>query len=240
MRQSPGTVPVGYPIPLGDVSGGLYAAISIVAALLHREHTGEGSYIDVALAASAMSLMVIDASRAFRPDQPRPPAPRAGHDIGLLQCRDGRWLSTGNVETVFWENFCGVLDRREWIPLLNGSEEDARQMGEEVRQLFLTKPRDEWLDILANAETCVAPVNDIVGAMADPQMNHVGMVLEMRHPTEGMIRQLGFPVRVSGQSVPRDFAPVLGRDTRDVLRRLGYPEDEISALERQEIVYCAR
>ena len=71
MRQPPGEVPTGYPVPLGDVSGGLYAAVSITAALLNREHTGEGAYIDISLAASAMSLMVMEASRAVRGEAPQ-------------------------------------------------------------------------------------------------------------------------------------------------------------------------
>ena len=67
-------------------------------------------------------------------------------------------------------------------------------MNTEVHELFLTKPRSEWLEILSQAETCVAPVNDILAAMEDPQMRHVGMVVEMPHGTEGAVPQLGFPV----------------------------------------------
>ena len=136
------------------------------------------------------------------------PAPRGSHAIGLLQCQDGLWISTGNVETVFWENFCNILDRPDWIPLLRETGEKAARMNTEVHELFLTKPRSEWLEILSQAETCVAPVNDILAAMEDPQMRHVGMVVEMLHGTEGAVPQLGFPVRGLGANPDRESSPL--------------------------------
>jgi crotonobetainyl-CoA:carnitine CoA-transferase CaiB-like acyl-CoA transferase len=235
-RQAPNQPPERYPVPLGDVSGALYAAVSIAAALMHREHTGQGSLIDVSLAASAMSLLVMDAAQVIRPDPPRSSTPGAGHGNRFLQCKDGRWISIGNSETVYWQNFCNVVGRPDWIPLLSRVDGVATQMVADMTEIFLTKSRDEWLKILTEGETCVAPVNDIAAALEDPQMKHVGMVMEMLHPTEGVVRQLGFPVRVSGESVQKGFAPTLGRDTRETLRGIGYSEDELVELEQAGIV----
>jgi alpha-methylacyl-CoA racemase len=236
MRQRPDQVPERYPVPLGDVSGALYAAVSIVSALGHRELTGEGAYIDVSLAASAMSLMVMDASRVVRPGPIRSSSPGVGYDVGFLQCKDGLWISTGNSETVFWSNFCLALGRPEWIPLQGHADAEAMRMSDEIHNLFLTKTRDEWLELLVGAETCVAPVNDIAAAIEDPQMKYTGMVVELDHPTEGSVTQLGFPVRVAGEDMNYEFAPVLGRDTRTILRDVGYSDSEIDALEQDGIV----
>ena len=212
--------PFRYPVPLGDVSGGFYAALSIVAALLHREHGGEGRHIDVPLTAAAMSLMAMQVAQTQRGQRHSPSVPSGLASIGYLKCRDEKWLSTGNQETVFWENFCNVLGRPDWIPLARSGGPAAEAMAEEVQRVFLTKTRDEWLGILAETETCVAPVNNISEALRDPQMRHLGMAREMMHPKAGPVVQLGFPVRFSGAMVPTgDFAPVLGEHNAEGAER---------------------
>jgi crotonobetainyl-CoA:carnitine CoA-transferase CaiB-like acyl-CoA transferase len=230
--------PERYPVPLGDVSGALYSAIAIVSALLHRELTGEGRYIDVSLAASAMSLMVMGAAESQRPFEVRPAAPPIGRALAFLQCRDGKWISTGNSESTFWTNFCRVLGHPEWVRLQHDEGDAVDQMIADVRALFSTKDRDEWLTVLTEAETCVAPVNDIADALTDVQMQHLGMVLRMDHPHEGPIAQLGLPFRVSDERpLTPAFAPLLGEHTRVVLEKAGYSSEEIDDLERRGIVF---
>ncbi len=221
--------PASHPAPLGDLSGALHASTCIVAALLHREFTGEGQYIDVSLSAAALALMPLRAAAQSRGDmaQPRPPA------LGLqfLQCKDGKWLSTGNAETTFWENFCKVLGHPEWIPLRRSGTPEYDAMLAEAHRMFRTRTRSEWLEILVKAETCVAPVYDIEESLADPQMQHVGMAVNMQHPKFGNITQLGFPARLNGQAVgPGKFAPLLGQHTREVLREVGFSGKQIDDL----------
>ena len=230
--------PIPHPVPLGDLSGALYATTSIVGALLHRELTGEGQHIDVPLSGTAMSLMVGAASQLAR-DGERQREGRRGERASLayLKCKDGKLLTTSNSETIFWENFCKVLGRPDWIPLYRKQGPESDRMVREVQEMFLTKTRAEWLEILSKAETCVAPVNTIGEAMEDPQMRHLGMVWEMKHPVVGNVRQLGFPVRYSGEKVPPgNFAPFLGQHTREILDRAGYSADEIVGFEKSGVV----
>ena len=227
----------GHGIPLADLTGSMYAAISILAAVVERERTGEGQYIDVSMLGAVMSLATTDFSTYFR--EGRLPAARRG-SLTYVRCQDGKYVSLGNAETIFWENFCRALGHEEWIALRGSQGEEYEQMVGEVEQIFLTRPRDEWLALLRDAETCIAPVHDIPGAFADPQVRHIGMALELEHPSEGEVMQLGFPVRFSRTpGAFSSFAPVLGQHTREVLRAAGLAEAELDELEQSGITKSA-
>ena len=230
--------PIGNPVPIGDISAALYATTCITSALLHREHTAEGQYIDIGLAQAGMSALVRAAANYAREGDPgQNQQPPQGPGFGFLLCKDGKWISTGNAETIFWENFCNVLGRPDWIPLRRTTGHERDQMAKDIREIFLTKTRDEWMRILVEAETCVGPVNNTADAFHDPQILHFGMVVEMEHPKFGTIQQMGFPARLSSGPVkPRSFAPLLGEHTEAVLEELGFEPAEIAELERTGIV----
>lgn len=230
--------PVGFGTPLADYSSGMYAATAILAALIHRDHTGEGQYIDVPMVASAMSFNLTNSANHFRDKGKKAePARRGGASLTYLQCKDGKWLTTGNAETTFWENFCKVLGHQEWVALRRSAGLVNDRMIEDIQKIFLTKSRKEWLEILVKAETCVAPVNDMEESFQDPQIREIGMVWEMRHPKEGLVPQMGFPVRFSKTpAIPRTFAPLLGQHTRELLKDAGYSDGEVAGFEKSELV----
>ena len=110
-------------------------------------------------------------------------------------------------------------------------------MVEDVRAIFRTKTRDEWLPLLWGADTAAAPVNSIAEAFDDPQVRHIGMAWELDHPTEGRVTQLGSPARFSRTPAAFErFAPILGEHTRDVLADAGFEEAAIADLESAGIV----
>ncbi len=237
LRSDSDGQPIANGLALGDLSGALHAAICIVGALLHREHTGEGQFIDVSLSAAAMALMAAAAGRHARGDAPIQQPDRGRYPLGFLRCKDGKWITTGNAETIFWQNFCKALGKPEWIPLHRTQGPEAEKMGKEIQEIFLTKTRAEWLEILVKAETCAAPVNDIGDALQDPHMREIGMVWEMQHPKMGSVTQPGFPARFLGKPVPPGaFAPVLGQHTRQILTEIGYGQAQITELEKRGVV----
>ena len=228
-RDENGT-PVGNGIPMADVAGGVHAAMGIMAALMAREKTGRGQYIDVTLTHSVMSWMVSATANFFRDG----PKPSAGERMGVLKCRDGKFLTVSNAETHFWVNFCNAIGHEEFIhlhKLTDDNEDDFNAMVKQVKELFLTKDRDEWFKILADAETCVAPILELDELFDNPANQHRGMLLELNHPTIGDVKQLGPVIQFSDTPFEfRNFAPVLGQDTVDLLQEVGYDSSAIEKL----------
>ena len=223
------------------VVNALYAANAILAAIVEREESGRGQYIDVSMLGALMSLNVresVEWARDGKLPAPRPSGTTGnGASLSYIRCKDGKYISTANAETKFWENFCNLLDRPQYIPLGRGSGPEYDAMVEDVRAIFLTKTREEWLPMLWEAETCAAPVNSIADALQDPQVRHVGMAWDLEHPSEGTVQQLGFAARFSRTPVAFErFAPILGEHTHEVLTEAGFDAAEIADLEAAGIV----
>ena len=230
--------PLGHGVAFADVTAGLHAAAGILAALLEREETGEGQYLDVSMVGSVMSSNL--GAYALHHRQAalqRRAEPTSQSTLTFLKCRDGKWLTTSNAEVPFWERFCRLIDRERYIPLHRESGPEVDTMAEDIRGIFLTRDRDDWLRDLWAADTCAAPVNDPAEALDDPQVRHMGLTWEAEHPLQGPVRQVGFPIGFSRSKVElRRFAPVLGEHTRELLAEAGYADAEVASLERDGVV----
>ena len=226
----------GHGVPLADYSAGIYAAVGILGALIERDRSGEGQAIDIPMVATAMSFTRANSARFVREGSHHLGQGRAAGRFTYIQCSDGKYITTSNAETHFWENFCRVIDREVFIGLRDAVGPEVERMEEEVRAIFLTRTRDEWLRALWEADTCAAPVNDMAEALEDPQVREAGMVWEVDHPSEGRVRQMGFPIGFSRTPATfRSFAPTLGQDTQEVLQAAGYSDAEIAGLEARGI-----
>ena len=225
-------------VALADVSSALWAANSILAALLEREVSGEGQYIDVPMAGAVMTYG-LTASTQLR--TPRYALQRTGPGISVLKCSDGLYISTGNADQIFWANFMNAIGKPEYADKRDVQGDEWSTMCDDVRDLFLTKTRDEWMQILLAVDTCVAPIHmSMEEAFKDPQIQAIGMAWDVQHPTEGAIRQMGSPVKFSRTPATfRNFAPVWGQETRDVLADAGYSAAEIEDLRARGIIRVA-
>ncbi|MGH9113425.1 MAG: CaiB/BaiF CoA transferase family protein, partial [Acidimicrobiales bacterium] len=185
------------PLPgatVADIAaGGMQAAAAVLAALVGRGRShageGEGTYLDVAVADGVLWMLslYIDEYLALGPVAGpaggRGPGP--GHSIltGRFACydvygaRDSGWLAVGAIEPVFWANLCRALGLERWV---DHQTDDAVQdaIRADLRAAFARRDRDEWVALLADADTCVAPVLDIGEVVADPQFAARGAFVE--------------------------------------------------------------
>jgi crotonobetainyl-CoA:carnitine CoA-transferase CaiB-like acyl-CoA transferase len=215
---------------MDDVATGLHAIIGILLALRARDLTGKGQYIDISMTDSALDFLCMAASIYFSGRNP-PRITTPNPSSGIWQTKDGKFICTTNVEPHHWANFCRAIGREDLIPY-QYDKERRDKLYNEVREIFLTKTRDEWLHISREKfETQVAPVLEIDEVFNDPQVLHRRMVLELEHPEVGKVRQLGFSIKLSETPAQfRSFAPLPGQHTLEILSQLGYTEDEIKHL----------
>ncbi|MEW6034573.1 MAG: CaiB/BaiF CoA-transferase family protein [Chloroflexota bacterium] len=226
---------------IADFAGGsLFAAIGILTALLARERTGRGQYLDLSMTDGVVSLLTWEATRYFREGkfQQRGTAMLGGAYpyYGVYETKDGKYLSIGCIEPRFWETLCRLLGREDYASYTFRPEHFTdkprdRKWAEIKRFLeakFITRTRQEWFDLLSGAGLPVGKVNAMDELFSDPQVLHRRMVLELDHPAVGKVRQVGIPVKLS--ETPgrvRSLSPVLGEHTDAVLKELGYSTEQI-------------
>ncbi len=233
-------------LPVDNYAAAL-VAVAIQAALLSRERTGQGQYIDFAITEAGVALINQTAWRYLRHGE----VPRRGlPSLGNLRCADGKYLSSAaNAETHFWNRFCDAIGRPQYhdlFPLPHdqrvGEAMDPRIEAAiaDVRAVMLTRTRDEWLQVLP-PDISVVPLLELDEALEGGYARDRGLVWELDHPLEGRVRQVGSPFRLSETPpVFRNFAPLLGEHTRPVLEELGYSAEQIERLIRSGVVRAAR
>ena len=232
------------PIPGATVAdsaaGGMHAVIAILAALLRRQQTGEGEYLDVSVLEGVLSLtsLYIDDHLATGAT----PGPR--HDVltgryafyDTYECKDGGWVAVGAIEPHFFKNLCSALECEQWS---DGQYDDEVQdsMRVDFAAAFKTRDRDAWVSELAPHDTCVAPVYTIEELVQDPHLNARGAFGEAQDAEHGTFRQLA--PALAGMSRSRDAVPVRDAqqtDTKMLLEEAGMDSGEIARLIENAVI----
>jgi crotonobetainyl-CoA:carnitine CoA-transferase CaiB-like acyl-CoA transferase len=225
-------------VALTDILTGLYAGNAILAALLHREKTGQGQHIDLALldvqvaclANQAMNYLVSGKAPQRMGNGhpnivPYQDFPTADGDMILAIGNDGQFTRfcelAGHGEWAgderFATNAARVKHRAELLPLL--------------RQATVMKTTAEWIALLESAAVPCGPINDLAAVFADPQVSHRRLHVDLPHAAGGKAPQVANPIRYSVTPVAYDRAPpTLGQDTEAILKELGRSPGEIATL----------
>ncbi|HEX78196.1 MAG TPA: CoA transferase [Dehalococcoidia bacterium] len=236
----------GPAIPMNIVAdyaaGGMHVAIGILAALIAREKTGRGQYLDLAMVDGVVSLLAAEVSRylvtGVEPRWQESMNNGAVPWYNIYETKDHKYISIGCIEPHFYEQLCRVLGREDLIPYQAATGEKLEEIFSIFREIFKTKTRDEWFDIMRQADNiCVGKVYSLGEMLNDPQVLHRQMIVEVDHPKFGKIKQVGISVKLSdtpGQI--RGTGAYPGENSEEILRELGYSKDEIGTLKEKGAV----
>ncbi|MDY6971753.1 MAG: CaiB/BaiF CoA-transferase family protein [Thermodesulfobacteriota bacterium] len=233
-------------VQISDSVAGMNAAMAILMAVIGREKKARGRYVDISMLDGVISWMFDAARHVFaREDLP---GEGKGRLVGglpnynIYETRDGRYITVGSIETKFRNTLLKALGREDLVEdtgevTSSRPSESDQEVSSFLRQTFLLKTRDEWMEILGKLNICVAPANSLDEGLSHPQVVSRQMVLESEHPSVGRISQIGSPVHSPDALTDADRlpAPRLGQHTRQVLGSLGYKKEEINDLFDQGI-----
>lgn len=235
MRQGPPVIPG---VQIADSVAGMNAALSILIALIHREKTGKGQFLDISMFDGMLSWLFDAAKYVFAEES----VPRRGEgrlwggfpNYNTYETRDGKYITVGSLETKFKKTLLEKLGMEDLAAQEDGItssrlKNSDQALHDSFQDIFLTRTRDEWMEELEGLNICVGPVNTLEEALSHPQAISRKMVVDVDHPSVGAIRQIGSALKLSDVPIDpnRNPAPLLGQHTREVLARLGYDEEQI-------------
>lgn len=216
--------PIVPAVQVADLAGGAYPAVTgILLALLEREKSGKGQFIDISMMDGVISLLQSTLPNYLMKNIPS----KRGEQMlsGGLACyevyqtKDGRWLAVGALEMKFWRVFCQKIGKPEWIALLNEPDEVQYKLKHDIQNVIYTKTLEEWMDIFDDAEACVSPVLNFAELVNHPQVQARKMFEAIEQ--DGIpVKHIGIPIKLSRTPGKiRAAAPKLGEHTEYYLNQ---------------------
>ena len=241
----PGRAPARMGLPMGDLSGGLFGALAVCAALASRAATGRGTHVDLSLLDCQVSLLSYMA-QYFWTDGRVPGPLGSGHasvvPYGGVATRDGH-LIVAVFSEKFWGGLCRAAGRPEWEtdPRFATNRDrvaNRSQLESLIAARLAGDDTDHWLARLNAEGVPAAPINSIDRVLDDPQVKYREMVVQMDHPRHGTLPTLGTPIKTDGHlGLEVTPPPRLGEQTDEILReRLGYTPERIAELRQLRAV----
>ena len=240
----PGQGPVRAGIPIADLCAGLFAAQGIMIALLEREDSGKGQWIDTSLLQAQLFMLDFQAARwLVDGDVPK----QAGNNhptsipTGVFKTKDG-YINLGVAGQVIWKRFCDLVGRMDLRDHPDYAEAENRSLNRdalnlEIENFIKGETSEYWVELLNKNGVPSGPIYNIDEAFEDPQVKHLEMAKTVHGHARGDIKLVGQPIRMSRTpSSMTQPPPDYGEHTKEILQEIGLSEEEISQLQKEDII----
>ena len=224
---------------IADVgSGSNNAIIGILSAVINRNNTGKGQYIDISMADGVIAFNAI-AGASFLAGGPEP-----GRENGLInggtlydfyETKDGKYISFGGLEPQFFKAFCETIGCEDLISQ-GVAPKNLPAEKERVREILKSKTRDEWTTIFQSVDACFEPVLSLDEAVKDPHTLEREMIVELNAPDGTKIKQVATPI-IFSEAKPEynKIGDPTGTHTKDVILKLGYSESDYEEFKKNDV-----
>lgn len=240
MSMASGDEPRYVPLTLADRTVGLMASNTILAALVSRAQTGVGQQIEIPMFETMVQYVLSDhlGGETFLPAEGPSGYPRLlVKERRPYQTLDG-YLCVLIYNDKQWASFLALIGHPDWFTQdprfasIGVRTQHINDLYRIVGQAMATRTTQEWIGLLDGADIPCMPLHDIDSLTKDPHLEAVGMIRQVTHPTEGAMRQIGVPVRLSGTPVldEQKPAPQLGQHSEEILREAGFSAQAIESL----------
>ncbi|WP_143322832.1 CaiB/BaiF CoA transferase family protein [Candidimonas nitroreducens] len=220
-----GPLPAGAPI--ADITSGIFGALGVVLAVLEQRRSGEPQHVEIAMFECMISMLNLRYQQMFAEK-------RALSRIGashpqaspwdVYQAADGQFVIAATRDE-YWYRMCEGLGIGEYardprFVNIKSRVANRAQVNALLNDLFKTRPRQYWLELLDEAQVPNGPVNNLQEVLNDEQAKHNGTFISMQHPISGEIETIAPPIRINGRAAPHLGPPALGNSTAAILREL--------------------
>ncbi len=239
-RQDSGPLPLG--VQLADVGGGsLHAVVGLLAAVIARQQSGVGQYLDVSMTDCSFSLNAM-AGAGYLACGVEPGwethVLNGGSFYDYYRSRDGRWMSVGSLEPAFMQQLCEALGRPELAAQgLSPKPEQQKALKLALQVEFEKRSFEELCELFAGVDACVEPVLTLSEALEHPQLKARELVSQVPRDDGSTQAQIACPLKFSeGLPEPRHIGAAVGAHSDEVLAELGFSAQRIAALRRARVV----
>ena len=242
----PNQQPIRVGVAISDIAGAMYATIAILAALVAREKTSKGQFIDISLLDSTISWMTYMAGYYFGTGRNPAKMGSAHPTIVPYQCfetKDGEFVTISIGNDKLFQEFCEAIGLKQLADDEKFATNSKRvtnraQLVPILEEQFKQRNREEWLKILTDARLPAGPVYSIQEMFSDPQVLTRQMLLRLDHPKAGRINQIGIPMKFSETEPQIRFPPpLLGQQTDEILLDLlHYDPRRIAELREKQVI----
>lgn len=205
-------------VQVADVSGAFIAAFSITSSLFYREKTGKGNYIDVSIFDSAISTIGMHLAQRSVSKNSKTILSGSKACYNIYETKDGKYASLGAIEPKFWRSFCSAIKRDDLV-----HRQFDEKIIKKIKQIFKSRPLDEWLILSQKYDFCCEPVKKIEEIANDGSLNRKILKIDG-------ISQATMPAIFSSGKLRYSKAPKLGENTDEILSSIGYGKEAIAKL----------